>query len=135
MVLINLIGTESVVMEPNTNTKDDPDVSRRTRRLPYEYICIEPNEAPHVIDWLNSAGVAGDREVAEGHLRLCFRCQETVVDRMQIDEEFKLRVRRCLHPTRNDEESVALVHEGVGQSHDDHDGTNPSKSMKAGGQG
>ena len=138
MIFINLIGTEKFfAMEPKTRTKEEPVASRPTRRLPNKFICIDPSEAPQVIDWLNGAGVVGDREVVEVHLRLCFHCQEVVVHRMQIDEEFKKRAGRCLHLSSHDEHRIGLVHETGARSncHDDCDHANPSKSMKVGGQG
>ena len=111
MIRINLVGTERYfAMTPKTK-KETPGVRRR-RRLPEEYICIAPKEAPQVFDWLNGAGANGDKEVAEVHLRLCFHCQETVARLIRIDEEFRKRAGRCLHrASSGNEQSTEPYHD------------------------
>jgi hypothetical protein len=122
--------TEPVVMKAKTKTEETRGAGSEAQELPTEYLCIEPSEEHLVFDWLNGIGSEANREIAEVHLRLCFRCQETVVHLMKINEEFKKNAGRCLHRAslRNERRL-----NGPHPADEDTDHFNPSKSMKAGG--
>ena len=63
---------------------------RSVRRvpLPTEYVCIDPEEATQLFDYLNGATSDSglDKETLTAHLGLCFRCQEAVVRLKNIDK-------------------------------------------------
>ena len=138
MIRINL-GTEKVrIMTPKM--KEARLGAKRGRPLPKEYICIAPDEAQLVFDWLNGAAGEEIKEIAKVHLRLCFHCQEAVSNLMRIDEEFRDKAGRSLHQTNSQNEHsieasrAAAAHECNRNETDDEDHDNPSRSMKAGGR-
>jgi anti-sigma factor ChrR (cupin superfamily) len=53
--------------------------------LPTEYICIDPEEATQLFDYLNGAGGDVDKEAAAAHLGLCFSCQDAVARRRDLN--------------------------------------------------
>ena len=128
MICINLVETESV-MKAKTKTEETQSAKREAQELPTDYLCIEPREEKIVFNWLNGIGSEADREVAEVHLRLCYRCQETVVQVMKINEEFKHNARRFLHLAQIRYERLTPLHSADEATGD----TRPSKSMKMGG--
>jgi len=129
MIRINLSETESV-MKAKTKTEETQSAEREAQELPTDYLCIEPREERIVFDWLNGMGSEADREVAEVHLRLCYRCQETVVHLMEINEEFKTIAGRFLHLARARYEHGLTTRHPADEVIDD---IHPSKSMKMGG--
>jgi hypothetical protein len=129
MICINLSETEPV-MKAKTKTEETQSAGGEAQELPTEYLCIEPREEPLVFDWLNGIGNEANGEIAEVHLRLCFRCQEKVVHLMKIDEEFKKNAGRSLHLASSRNERRL---NGPHPVDEDTDHFNPSQSMKAGG--
>lgn len=59
------------------------------RSLPTDYVCIAPEEALLVFDYLRGRKDVDERLVAL-HLHLCDRCQETVKNLKDIDEALKM---------------------------------------------
>ena len=142
MVEINLIGTENAqFMEPKRDFRDrQAGTRRRAIRLPEEYVCIAPRDAPEVFEWLK--GRPADAEAAEVHLRLCFNCQEAVRNLMHVDEEFRNRAGRCLHAgssqNRRAMSATATNSADLGDASAQqaaHDHGDPSQCMKVGGNG
>ena len=129
MICMNLSETESV-MKAKTKTEETQRAKQEAQELPTDYLCIEPREEDIVFNWLNGVGSEDDRDVAEVHLRMCYRCQETVVHLMEINEEFKRNAGRFLHlaGTRH-EQRLTTLHPGD----EGPDNIHPSKSMKMGG--
>jgi len=129
MTSINLIKTE-FVMKAKTKIEETESAKREAQELPTDYLCIEPRETDIVFNWLNGIGSEADGDVAEVHLRLCYRCEETVVHLMEINEEFKKNAGRYLHLARTRHEQRLTTLHPADEVTDD---THPSKSMKMGG--
>lgn len=141
MICMNLIGTERFLDMGSKTKMETPGGARRRRRLPRKYICIAPDEAPELFDWLNSAGRHGEREVAEAHLGLCFHCQETVARMLRMDEEFRKKAGRCLHLSSSGNKPPMKTAHAAGahglnrtESHRQLEDGKSSRSMKAGGR-
>jgi hypothetical protein len=56
---------------------------------PEPYICVQPDEAALVFDWLNRSGRDEDKEVAGLHLRICMHCQEAAAALLMLKRALK----------------------------------------------
>ena len=56
------------------------------RPLPTDFICIDPDMAAQLFDYLNDADETVDKNAAAAHLALCFHCQEAVARLKKIKE-------------------------------------------------
>ena len=69
-----------------TKTSRDVQASLRPRPLPKEFVCVDPDAAEQLFDFLNGANKAVNKEAVAVHLRLCFRCQESVLHMKDINK-------------------------------------------------
>lgn len=62
--------------------------------LPKNFVCVDPEEATQLFDYLNGAAEGVDKEAAAIHLRLCFNCQDAVARLKNIDKDDLLETER-----------------------------------------
>lgn len=104
--VLNFLGMENVPMRPENRQKKKPSPSAR-RRLPENYVCIAPDEAQHVIDFIIGSDHRHE-EIAKLHFHLCLHCQEKVARLHLINKAAKDR-KELLHPATNSVEQVKLT--------------------------
>ena len=74
----NLPGMENVFpMKPERQSEKEPSRGIR-RRLPESFVCIAPDEAMHVFEFINGSIQEHEKEIAKLHFCLCLHCQEMV---------------------------------------------------------
>ena len=102
MSYLNTARMENVFpMKPETRPRTKGSKPGIRRQLPDNFICIAPEEARHVLDWLNGSALEHEKEIAVLHFNLCLHCQEAVAELKLIKEALTENAKESLHLSTN----------------------------------
>lgn len=87
-------GSSFMPVGSNRRSRNDEVPTAEPRQLPDEYVCIAPDEAVQLFDYLNKADDKVDQELVAVHLGLCLHCQEAVAALTTLDSTLRKRRRK-----------------------------------------
>src|SRR5687767_14560932 len=102
MCYSNIPGMEKVFpMKAQRQRTKRKAVPASRRPLPKDFICIAPEEAKHVFDWLNGSIHEHEKKIAKLHFQLCLHCQEAVAQLRSFKAAVSKDAKELVHRSGN----------------------------------